>query len=132
MSASRETIGKQPVLSDGTKVPISPAIREGNLIFLSGQLGMDDEGKVVSDCPEEQTEACIRRLQRILEGAGSSLSDISKANIWITEKQVFPAVNKVWAQFFGDSPPARSTVVSDLLIPGALVEIDAIAVVDAK
>lgn len=130
MSGETQIIGERPRLADGTPVPISPAVRAGNLLFVSGQLGIDDQGTVVSANIEEQVRQCLRRLQAIIEQAGGSLDDIVKANIWVTEKADFPDVNKVWAEYFGNRPPARSTVVSDLLIDGARVEIDAVAVLN--
>ena len=130
MSNEYQRIGDSPILADGTIVPISPAVRAGNLLFVSGQLGMDDQGQVVSDDASDQARACVRRLQAIIELAGGTLGDIVKANIWVTDKRDFPDINRVWAEHFGDHPPARSTVVSDLLIEGARVEMDAIAVLE--
>jgi 2-iminobutanoate/2-iminopropanoate deaminase len=123
-----ELIGSSPRLADGRQVPISPAVRAGNLIFLSGQLGLDDGGRVVSDDIAEQTRQCLKRLAAVLAAAGGDLSSIAKANIWITRAEDFPVVNQVWEEYFGQRPPARSTVVSALLVPGAYIEIDAIAV----
>ena len=124
-----ETVGRRPQLADGTVVPISPAIRAGKLLFISGQLGLDDNGELVSADAELQVRQCIKRLQEITDAAGAGLERIVKANIWVTDKGVFPTVNRVWAEFFQEQPPARSTVVSELLIPGAVVEVDAIAVI---
>lgn len=124
-----ETVGSRPQLADGTVVPISPAIRAGKLLFISGQLGLDDNGELVSADAELQVRQCIKRLQEITDAAGAGLERIVKANIWVTDKGVFPTVNRVWAEFFQEQPPARSTVVSELLIPGAVVEVDAIAVI---
>ena len=124
-----ETVGRRPQLADGTVVPISPAIQAGKLLFISGQLGLDDNGELVSADAELQVRQCIKRLQEIADAAGAGLERIVKANIWVTDKGVFPTVNRVWAEFFQEQPPARSTVVSELLIPGAVVEVDAIAVI---
>jgi len=131
MSNEKERIGEGPTLADGTKVPISPAVLAGNLLFVSGQLAMDDHGKVFSADASDQARECVRRLQAIIELAGGTLGDIVKANIWVTDKRDFPDINRVWTEYFGDRPPARSTVVSDLLIEGARVEIDAIAVLES-
>ena len=122
-----ERIGQPPRLADGRSVPLSPAVRVDNLLFLSGQLGLDDSGALVSDDIGEQTQQCIRRIAAVLALAGSDLSKIVKATLWITEASEFGVVNSVWAETFGEWPPARSTVVSQLLIPGARIEIEVIA-----
>lgn len=123
-------LGDRPRLADGTPIPLSPAVRAGGLIFVSGQLGLNDAGQVVSDSIALQTQATLSRIERILREAGSDLSKVVKASIWITDKADFAGVNAVWAQVFGGHPPARSTVVSDLLIPGARIEVDVIAVAE--
>ena len=125
-----QRLGDRPRLADGTPIPLSPAVRAGGLIFVSGQLGLDESGQVVSDNITLQTQATLSRIERILREAGTDLSRVVKASIWITNKADFAAVNAVWATVFGDHPPARSTVVSDLLIPGARIEVDVIAVAD--
>lgn len=124
-----EAIGKSPVLASGVTVPLSPAIKAGNLIFVSGQLGLDDNGNVVSEDPAEQTRQTLNRIRAVLQQAGADLDHIVKASIWVTDKADFAAVNRVWAEVFSNRPPARSTVVSELLIPGAKIEVDAIAIV---
>lgn len=122
-----EVVGSSPVLANGATVPLSPATKANGLVFVSGQLGLNNEGKVVSDDVAEQTRATLERISSILEQAGSGMDRIVKANIWVTDKADFAAVNQVWSEVFGGRPPARSTVVSELLIPGAKIEVDAIA-----
>ena len=125
-----EQIGTQPTLANGSRVPLSPASRAGDFLFVSGQLGLGDDGKVVSDNVAEQARQALRRIQSVLEEGGSDLGRIVKASIWLTNAEDFPEVNAVWAEVFSGRPPARSTVLSGLLIPGARIEIDAIALVD--
>lgn len=124
-----EQIGEPPTLANGSRVPLSPAIRTGDFLFVSGQLGLGDDGQVVSENVAEQTQQALTRIQSILQQGGSDLEKIVKANIWLTNAEDFPAVNGVWTEVFGERPPARSTVLSGLLIPGASIEIDAIALV---
>jgi len=122
-----QSIGQPIVLASGMTVPLTPAIRAGDFVFVSGQLGIDDKGAVVADDVAAQARQAIERIRSILAEAGVDLKSIVKISVWLTDKADFPAFNEAYREFFPDRPPARSTVVSDLLIPGAKVEIDAIA-----
>jgi 2-iminobutanoate/2-iminopropanoate deaminase len=120
------SIGKPPVLANGSSVPPSPAIRAGDFLFVSGQLGLDDNGKVIADDIASQTRPCFERLRAILALAGVGLDRIVKTNVWLSDKADFAAFNATYREQLPGLPPARSTVISELLIPGARVEIDAI------
>ena len=119
-------IGSSPTLPNGATVPLSPAVRAGDFLFLSGQLGLDDSGTLVGDDIASQTRQTIARLETVMTQAGGSSEQIIKVNVWLTDAADFPAFNQVYAELFPHRPPARSTVVSELLIPGARVEIDAV------
>lgn len=127
---SIEVIGKSPTLANGMTVPLSPAIRAGNLVFVSGQLGLDDNGALVGPDIEAQTHQVMKRLRAVLQQAGADLDRVVKAGVWLTDKTDFPAFNAIYREYFPQRPPARSTVVSELLIPGARLEIDVIASLD--
>jgi 2-iminobutanoate/2-iminopropanoate deaminase len=120
-------IGKPRALANGLSIPLTPAIRAGDFVFVSGQLGIDDAGTVVADDVAAQARHAMERIRSILAQADVELSAVVKMSVWLTDKADFPAFNAAYREFFPDRPPARSTVVSDLLIPGAKVEIDAIA-----
>lgn len=120
-------IGNRPVLPNGATVPLLPASRVGNLIFCSGSLGVDASFKVVEGGVAAQTRQAIANLEAVLELAGATLADIAKTTVWLTDLADFPAFNAAYAEAFGETFPARSTVTSALAIPGALVEIEAIA-----
>lgn len=120
-------IGKSMILANGTTVPLTPAVRAGDFVFVSGQLGLDDKGALVGEDIAAQTRQAIERIRAILGQAELGLDAIVKISVWITDKADFPAFNNVYREYFPNNPPARSTVVSDLLIPGAKVEIDATA-----
>jgi 2-iminobutanoate/2-iminopropanoate deaminase len=122
-----QRIGKPPVLPNGATVPLVPATRVGDLIFCSGALGVDAKFKLVEGGVGPQTRQAIANLEAVLAHAGASLSDIAKTTIWLTEMDHFAEFNAAYAQAFGTDVPARSTVTSALAIPGALVEIEAIA-----
>jgi len=122
-----QRIGKPPVLPNGATVPLVPATRVGDLIFCSGALGVDAKFKLVEGGVGPQTRQAIANLEAVLAHAGASLSDVAKTTIWLTEMDHFAEFNAAYAQAFGTDVPARSTVTSALAIPGALVEIEAIA-----
>jgi 2-iminobutanoate/2-iminopropanoate deaminase len=122
-----QAIGKPRALANGLTIPLSPAIRAGDFVFVSGQLGIDDAGAVVAPDVAAQARHAIERIRSVLNQAGVELSKVVKVSVWLTDKADFAAFNAAYREFFPDRPPARSTVVSDLLIAGAKVEIDAIA-----
>ncbi len=111
--------------------PYSQAVRQGELVFVSGQIPLDPEtGAVVEGGIEAQTERVIANLRAVLEAAGSSLDRVLRTTVYLTDLDLFARANAVYAQHFtGATPPARATVGVAQLPLGALVEIDAIAAV---
>ncbi|MGH8530027.1 MAG: RidA family protein [Nevskiales bacterium] len=120
-------IGKLPQLASGVRLPLSRAVRAGEFLFLSGQLGVDGSGAVVAGGIEAQTRQALNNIGTVLGEAGASPSDVVRSAVWLTDRSDFAAFNRVYAEYFGDTPPARSTVVSDLVLDGALVEIEVTA-----
>lgn len=115
--------------------PYSQAIRATSqeLLFLSGQIPLDPStGEIVSGDIEKQTEQVLRNLEAVLAAGGSSLSRVLKTTIYLRNLEDFPRVNAVYARFFGDAPPARSTVEVSRLPRQVGIEIDAIAAVGEK
>ena len=119
-------LGGRFTLADGTPLPLSKAIRAGDFVFLSGQLGLDETGRVAEGI-EAQTRHCLRHIRELLALAGLDRSAVVKATVWLTEVGDFAAFNRVYAEAFADAPPVRSTVVSGLVLPGAKIEIEVIA-----
>ena len=122
-----QRIGAPPVLPNGNKVPLVPATRVGNLVFCSGALGVDESFKLVEGGVGAQTRQAIANLEAVLAEAGATLADVAKTTVWLTDLANFADFNAAYAEAFGEDLPARSTVTSELAIPGALVEIEAIA-----
>jgi 2-iminobutanoate/2-iminopropanoate deaminase len=109
--------------------PYTPAIRMGNFLFVSGQIGADpDTGKLAEGVPA-QAKQLLENLNGLVQAGGSSLDKVVKTTIFLTDIADFAAVNEVYAQYFPSEPPARSTVQVVALPGGALVEIEAIAAV---
>ena len=110
--------------------PYSQAIRAGDFVFVSGQLALKPGDKTLSGGTiEEQTEQVFANLRAILEEAGSSLERLVKTTVFLQNLDDFQGMNSVYAQHVGDRPPARATVEVAKLPSGALVEIEAIAVI---
>ena len=107
--------------------PYSQAIRNGELVFVSGQLGLKPGDTVISGSIQDQTEQIFQNLKAILEEAGSGLDRIVKTTVFLTDLGNFQGMNEVYARHVGEDRPARSTVEISALPSGALVEIEAIA-----
>ena len=109
--------------------PYSPAVRAGDFIFVSGQVPVDPvTGTVVYGDVRLETRQVLNNIRLNLEGCGATLGDVVKCHVCLTDIQDFTAMNEVYAEFFGEAKPARTTVgVAALPLPGAKVEIDAIA-----
>lgn len=107
--------------------PYSQAIRSGDMVFCSGQLGLDPATGELVDGVEAQAERALRNLQSVLDAAGLGFDDVVKTTIFLTDMDDFAAVNAVYSRFMADPPPARSTVQVAALPKGGLVEVEAIA-----
>ena len=106
--------------------PYSVAIQLGNLVFASGQLGLDPaSGNLAAGGIEAETRQSLTNLKNVLESAGSSLDKVVKTTVFLRDIADFPRMNAVYGEFFTQNPPARSTVQVTLPKGGA-VEIDAI------
>jgi 2-iminobutanoate/2-iminopropanoate deaminase len=107
--------------------PYSQAIRSGDLVFCSGQLGLDPATGELVEGVEAQAERSLRNLQSVLDAAGLGFDDVVKTTIFLADVNDFAAVNAVYAKFMPAPPPARSTIGVAALPKGGLVEIEAIA-----
>ena len=108
--------------------PYSQAIEANGFVFVSGQLGLaPNHTEMVGDTIEEQTRQVLDNLEAILTEAGSSLDKIVKTTVFLASLDDFQGMNSVYAERVGDTPPARSTIEVAGLPSGALVEIEAVA-----
>lgn len=110
----------------GTELPIALAVRAGDFVFVSGQAALAENGAVIDGGIVSQTEATIERLRIVLEEAGCTLDDVVKATVWLDDPRDFGPFNAVFRKHFGSAPPARSTLVSPLVLDGK-VEIEVVA-----
>ena len=108
--------------------PYSQGIASGDLIFCSGQLGLDPAtGDMVEGGVGAQAERALRNLSAVLDAAGATFDDVVKTTIFLADIGDFATVNAVYATFMPDPPPARSTFAVGSLPKGGLVEVEAIA-----
>ena len=108
--------------------PYSQAIRAGNMLFTSGQLGLIPETGLLPEGVEAQAEQSLKNIDAILSEAGFQKTDVVKTTVFIKNMNDFAAVNGIYAAYFGDHKPARSCVEVARLPKEGLVEIEAVAV----
>src|SRR5512137_2136949 len=121
---------KEIVKTEAAPKPVGPysqAIKAGNFLFVSGQLPIDPkQGKMIASDIKGQTVRVLENIKAILETTHFSLGDVVQTNVYLTTLALFKDFNDIYSKYFVDNFPARATVEA-ALIPGALVEISAIA-----
>lgn len=109
--------------------PYSQAVKAGEFIFCAGQIPLTSQGELVVGDIKAQTRQCLINLQAVLEAAGSSLNQVVKTTVYLSNMENFFEFNQAYAEFFAVDPPARAIVESPRLPKGAEVEIECVAVV---
>src|SRR5579863_9092867 len=109
--------------------PYSPAVRAGDTIYVAGQIPIDPiTGQVISGDIQLETRQVLTNIKNILEGCGSSMAAVVRCGVYLIDAGDCKAMNEVYAEFFGDAKPARTTIiVAALPLKDAKIEIDAIA-----
>ncbi|CAG0889593.1 unnamed protein product [Cyprideis torosa] len=108
---------------------MSPAVVSGGLIFVSGQLGVNTEGAVVTGGIEEQTKQALENLGTVLRAANADFADVVKTTVFLKDVRDIPGMNEIYGKVFFQNRPARSAIqIAELPKKGALVEIEAIAI----
>lgn len=116
------------MLPDAGK-PYAPGTACGTLIFVSGQVPVNAMGELVGAGDiKSQTDQVLRNVSHVLAAGGASISDVTKVTVFLTDLANYSGMNAVFSQWFAAPRPARSTIKVDLIDPGYLVEIEAIAV----
>ncbi len=111
------------------RVPLSQAIKVGNWVFASGQLGMEPRtGRLAEGGIKAETRQVCENLKAVLEAAGSSLARVVKVTIYLADLGELMVMNEVFSGYFPKDPPARTTFQAAGLVAGARVEIEAIAI----
>ncbi len=128
MQLNREVIVAEGAPKPFAGAPYNQAIRAGNFVFCAGQVGLDpDTGALVEGGTEPQTRRVLENVVAVLAGAGLGLEHVVKTTVFVTDLADFAAINAIYAEYFTDSPPARSTVQVAALPAGASVEIEVVA-----
>jgi 2-iminobutanoate/2-iminopropanoate deaminase len=110
--------------------PYSQAIRTDSMIYAAGQTGIDPAtGDLIAGGVEEQTRQALTNLKNVIEAAGSSLGRVVKTTVFLKDMNDFAKMNAIYAEYFGENPPARSTIAVAGLPKGGLVEIEAVALI---
>ena len=129
-------MNRAPIRTDKAPKAIGPyaqAIKASGFIYTAGQIPIDPKtGDFVAGGIEAQTRQVLENLKAVLEAAGSSLDRVVKATVFLRRMSEFAAMNEVYAEYLGDTKPARSTVAVAELPRGALVEIDFVALVNCN
>ena len=113
-----------------TPSPYVPGTKRGPFVFTAGQGGVDKNGKLAGERDAgAQTRQVLENLRAVLEEGGAGLADVMKTTVYLADIGDFAAMNEVYAAFFGEDKPARTTVQAALARPEFLVEIEAVAVV---
>lgn len=110
-------------------LPFSPAVRVGNLLFLSGQIGVGADGQLVAGGIAAETRQALENIRGVLTRSGSSMSRVIKCTVMLADMREWEAMNRVYVAFFPDPKPARSSFGAAGLALGARVEIECIAAV---
>ena len=107
--------------------PYSQAMKHGGMIFTSGQIALRADGTFLDGTIAEQTTQVLTNLSEVLKEGGSGLDKVLKTTVFLSDMENFTPMNEVYAKFFGDHKPARSTVAVRTLPKNALVEIECVA-----
>lgn len=121
-----ERIGVERTGAGGQALPFSPAVRAGDFVYVSGQVAMNERGEIEPGGIEAQTRRTMENLRKVLALAGCTFDDVVKANCWLDDTRDFWTFNRIYAEYFPNGAPARSTVRSQLMVD-AKVEVDVIA-----
>lgn len=127
--AAAQATPRQVITPEGSRPNpnLSSAIKVGNVVYASGQLGM---GNPPDSTIEGQTRRALESTRRVIEAAGATMADVVRCTVFLTRASDFQAMNGVYREFFPKDPPARSTVVVAALVsPAAIVEIECTAVI---
>ena len=122
---SKQVLGG-PLVINGRTISLSKAVRAGDMVFLTGQIPMRDGAVMTEGTIEDQTKIVLDEIKATLALAGCGLEDVVKSMVWLRSRDDFPGFNAVYADYFPSEPPARSAVISELLVD-VRVEVEVVA-----
>jgi reactive intermediate/imine deaminase len=125
--------GKQIVrVGPDFNLPFSPAVKAGGLIYVAGHMATDEKGQVIQGDIKAQTKRALDNIGQVLKAADSSFENVASVYVYLKSAADFPAMNEVYRTYFPKDPPGRTTVQSDFVLPGGLIEISMIAIPRGK
>lgn len=130
-----ETSSTRTVYTERAPAPIGPysqGVVAGGVLYTAGQIGLQPNGIIVDGDAAAQARRAFENLRAVVEAGGATLETVVKTTVYLKDLNDFAAVNAVYAEFFGDSQPARSTVQVARLPMDSLVEIEAIALIGSE
>ena len=125
MTNGKQIIGGDVIIG-GRTLSLSKAVRAGDYVFLTGQIPFQDGAPMMTGTIEDQTRVTLDLIGETLAEAGCARSDVVKSMIWLRDKADFPGFNAVYGEYFPEDPPARSAVLTQLLVD-VRVEIEVVA-----
>ncbi len=125
MAKAKEIIGG-PLVIGGRTLSLSKAVRAGDMVYLTGQIPMKDGAPMTDGTIEDQTRVTLDLITETLSEAGCTRDDVVKAMVWLRDVEDFPGFNSVYAEYFPKDPPARSAVLTQLLVD-VRIEIEVVA-----
>ncbi|MEM7123678.1 MAG: RidA family protein [Pseudomonadota bacterium] len=125
MTKAKEIIGG-PLVIGGRTLSLSKAVRAGEMVYLTGQIPFRDGEPMTDGSIEDQTRVVLDLITETLAEAGCTRDDVVKAMVWLRDVEDFPGFNSVYAEYFPEDPPARSAVLTQLLVD-VRIEIEVVA-----
>lgn len=123
-------MNKKTITSDPS-LPFSEVVISNGMAYISGQVSIDENAKLIEGNIEEQTKVTFDNLKKVLDKAGLGMENVTRTGCYLTNRGDLAGFNKVYNQYFTSEKPARSTIIiSSLPIEGTIVEIDAVATVE--
>ncbi len=116
MSKEITRFGNIPSGAGGQRLPFSPAVRAGDFVFCSGQVAMKENGEIETGGIESQTRRTMENVKKVLALAECELSDVVKVSVWLDDTRDFWTFNRIYTEYFGGNPPARSCVQSAMMV----------------
>jgi len=130
-AASRQAATAPPPALSGVEGPFRPAVRAGNFLYVSGALPTGADGKIVTGDIRTQTRQALDNLKAVLQANGARIQRVAAVTVYLKRARDFAAMNDVYRTYWPADPPVRTTVVANLVVPDALLEISMIALTDA-
>lgn len=113
-------------------VPLSPGVRAGDFVYVSGLVAQNPDGSFVTGSIEDEVNGAIDKIEEVMQAAGGSLADVVKVTAYLSNALIFKQFNEIYATRFGPVRPARATLIVGFAHPDVRVELDAVGYLGAR